>query len=250
MAWHRLKPTFWPISDRPRQRIYRAFLLSLLVHALLLVTIYPILPIRPSWDRKPLPATVIFRHTEHDIKEKETAPATTSVPQPHRSPSAQRQRIAVSGAEDHAVTNRHKKSNAPASPARTSSRPAVLLSQMTDAASSLPVSPAEDTTPAVDSEDLRHYRMALAIQARRFNDYPMAARQHGWQGRVEIASAFSRQPIPTQNSISRSSGHRVLDDQALRMIEQASAITPLPESLRGRDFRLIIPIEFSLEENR
>jgi len=42
----------------------------------------------------------------------------------------------------------------------------------------------------------------------------------------------------------RSSGRAVLDTQAMLMIEQAAAATTLPEALRGRAFRVLLPIEF------
>ena len=34
------------------------------------------------------------------------------------------------------------------------------------------------------------------------------------------------------------------------MIEQAAAATTLPEALRGREFRVLLPIEFSLDPGR
>jgi TonB family protein len=84
------------------------------------------------------------------------------------------------------------------------------------------------------ADDLRQYRVALAIAARRFKRYPLLARERGWAGRVEVAVNLSAwQPNP-RLSLVQSSGHAALDEQALSMIEQASATTTLPESLRGR----------------
>ncbi|MBL8398908.1 MAG: TonB family protein [Candidatus Accumulibacter sp.] len=246
MAWRRLKATTWSIVDRQHQPVCRAFLLSLLAHILLLVTIYPILPIRPRVDGNPLQATIVFRKTEGVTKGKEKL-ATTTLYQPDRSPNARRQRLAVSDAVDNAPANRHRQKNTPPSLDSTS-RPAAMP-RVTEVTKSLSVSPEEHTTHTVDPEDLRHYRIALAFQARRSNSYPVAARQQGWHGRVEVTSTFSSHLLTAQSFVSRSSGYQVLDEQALRMIEQASAVTPLPESLRGRDFRLIIPIEFSLDDS-
>ncbi len=92
--------------------------------------------------------------------------------------------------------------------------------------------------------------MALAIAARRFKRYPPLAREGGWQGRVEVAVSVSAWQRVPQLALIRSSGHAVLDEQALAMIEQAAASTLLPESLKGRDFRVLLPVEFSLDEAR
>jgi protein TonB len=118
-----------------------------------------------------------------------------------------------------------------------------------------------DTTPApggspaavregVSPDDLRQYRVALAIAARRFKRYPPLARERGWEGRVEVAVSVSAWQRGPQSSLVHSSGHAALDEQALSMIEQASATTMLPESLKGRDFRVLLPIEFTLDDDR
>ena len=60
-------------------------------------------------------------------------------------------------------------------------------------------------------------------------------------------SAWQHRP---QLSLLRSSGHALLDEQAVSMIEQAAAATALPDSLQGRDFRVLLPIDFSLEDAR
>ena len=39
----------------------------------------------------------------------------------------------------------------------------------------------------------------------------------------------------------------VLDQQALEMMTQAARVTSLPPSLKGRDFRVLLPVKFSLE---
>ena len=56
-------------------------------------------------------------------------------------------------------------------------------------------------------------------------------------------------PVP-ELSLVRSSGHEVLDEQALTMLTQAARVTALPEGLRARDFRLLLPVQFSLENDQ
>lgn len=103
---------------------------------------------------------------------------------------------------------------------------------------------------AISADDLRQYRVDLAIASRRFKRYPALARERGWEGRVEVAVSVSAwQPRP-QLSLVRSSGHAALDQQAVAMLEQASADTAVPAGLKGRDFRILLPIEFTLDDAR
>jgi len=99
----------------------------------------------------------------------------------------------------------------------------------------------------VSPDELREYRLALAVQARRFRRYPAVARERGQEGTVEIAiSVKTGLPAP-QVGLSASSGYAALDAQALEMMRQAALAAPLPGGLRGRDFRLVLPILFSLD---
>jgi len=102
-------------------------------------------------------------------------------------------------------------------------------------------------TQSVSADDLRQYRLSLAIAARRFKRYPALARERGWEGTVEVMiSLIARLPMP-QIALASSSGRSVLDEQALEMLAQAARTTALPESLKGRDLRLLLPVKFSLE---
>lgn len=103
---------------------------------------------------------------------------------------------------------------------------------------------------AVSGDDLRQYRLSLASAARRFKQYPAQAHQRGWEGTVEVALKMSAlAPVPEVTLVS-SSGHRVLDEQAVAMLTQAARVTALPEGLKARDFRLLLPVQFSLENDQ
>lgn len=115
-------------------------------------------------------------------------------------------------------------------------------------------SPAESSSAVVapvesiSADGLRQYRIDLAVAARRFRMYPAVARARGWEGVAEVSIAVSAGPVAPSLRLVRSSGHAVLDDQALQMLGRALEGTPLPESLRGRSFVLAMPVRFSLEE--
>ena len=100
---------------------------------------------------------------------------------------------------------------------------------------------------SVNAEDVRQFRTSLAINARRFKQYPPLARERGWEGSVEITLVFHRlQPGP-EISLASSSGWKMLDDQALEMISQAARVTNVPERLRRRDFQVLLPVRYSLD---
>ena len=109
------------------------------------------------------------------------------------------------------------------------------------------VTPGTETSDgAVDAESLRGYRMALALQARRYWRYPEAARQAGWQGMVELRVMV----LPsggTSVAIVRGSGYGSLDDAALATVRQPAMAAELPASLRGSHFSFVVPVSFSRE---
>ncbi|MFT3849343.1 MAG: energy transducer TonB [Propionivibrio sp.] len=100
----------------------------------------------------------------------------------------------------------------------------------------------------VSADDLRRYRVSLASAARRFKRYPALAREQGWEGTVDVAIRV-RSALPTPDVVLVcSSGHDLLDEQAVQMMAQAARATTLPEGLRGRDLEIPLPVKFSLDE--
>lgn len=112
--------------------------------------------------------------------------------------------------------------------------------------------PAVDEMPGVRSgvsaDDLRQYRVSLASAARRFKRYPALARERGWEGAVEVAIRFVPALPAPDVTLVRSSGHDLLDEQAVQMMAQAARATTLPEGLRGRNLEIALPVKFSLDE--
>jgi periplasmic protein TonB len=100
----------------------------------------------------------------------------------------------------------------------------------------------------VSADDLRQYRVSLASAARRFKRYPALAREQGWEGTAEVAIRF-RPALPSPEVVLvRSSGRDLLDEQAVEMLARAARATALPESMRGHDFQIPLPVKFSLDE--
>ncbi len=109
----------------------------------------------------------------------------------------------------------------------------------------LSVAPLDGPT-AVDAEGLRSYRLALALNARRFHQYPPQAVEDGLAGTAQVRVAVTSNGLPGRVDLLRSSGHDALDREARDMLARAAQVTALPETLRGLAFAVDLPVEFSL----
>jgi periplasmic protein TonB len=99
----------------------------------------------------------------------------------------------------------------------------------------------------VSAEGLRQYRLALAREARRYKQYPPLARSRGWEGTVELRVEITAGARPSVG-LARSSGHEVLDAEALEMMGRAVLLAVVPVSLQGRSFSVPVPVRFALDE--
>jgi periplasmic protein TonB len=100
----------------------------------------------------------------------------------------------------------------------------------------------------LDLDGVRQYRLSLAREARRFKRYPDQARERGREGVVVlIVTTVAGVAIP-QVKLSQSSGSDLLDQAALELLEIAVQTATLPESLRGQQFALTLPIHYRLDD--
>jgi protein TonB len=106
--------------------------------------------------------------------------------------------------------------------------------------------PAELSAP--DAAGLRQYRLALASEARRYRRYPEAARRAGLAGTAEVRVSIAASGVAAQTELTRSSGHAQLDTAAVEMLRLAAERTALPEALRHRQFAVLLPVVFEVEE--
>lgn len=100
----------------------------------------------------------------------------------------------------------------------------------------------------LSADGLRQYRLALARESRRFKRYPEMARESGWQGVVSVLIEVAAVGGGHEVSLAQGSGYEVLDQQALEMVGQAVRVAALPESLKGKGFRLSLPVRYALED--
>ncbi|MCX7161789.1 MAG: TonB family protein [Rhodocyclales bacterium] len=113
-------------------------------------------------------------------------------------------------------------------------------------AGSLPLTEAGASGEAADG--LRGYRLALAAQARRFKRYPAQALASGWAGSADVRVEVGSDGQPHAATLVRSSGHELLDQAALAMMDAGALRARLPESLRGKAFAVVLPVLFNLDE--
>lgn len=160
----------------------------------------------------------------------------------------------------------------PSEPARPATAPAVQAREsaraipMRDRAAASPterapartrraeaVAAAPEAAPpaeTIDADSLRSYRIALALNARRFRVYPEQAIARRESGTVELRVQMQAGAGAGRVELLRSSGHAALDRQAEQMLSRAIYATVLPEPLRGRSFAFDMPVEYSLPDER
>lgn len=109
--------------------------------------------------------------------------------------------------------------------------------------------PAAAPRPAdtADTGTLDQYRVALLGAANRYKRYPAIAMEKGWAGRVDVRIVIGANGMTQSIAVRTSSGFEVLDKTAIDMVTKAKPMTPIPPSLRGREFTVDIPVIFSLQ---
>lgn len=104
------------------------------------------------------------------------------------------------------------------------------------------------TVPTVDMDAARGiYGAQLSREFARHKQYPRLAQMRGWQGTVQVQVHIDAGGAVISSSINQSSGHEVLDKQALEMVKKASPLPQPPEALRDRELTMLVPIVFRLE---
>lgn len=106
-----------------------------------------------------------------------------------------------------------------------------------------------DAGAGVDADGVRQYRVALAVEARRFKRYPARALADDLGGTVEIRVAVAAGGRTQEVALSHSSGHEALDDAALDMMRKAAPRTAVPELLRQRAFSVSLPVVFDAADD-
>ncbi len=115
-----------------------------------------------------------------------------------------------------------------------------------------PVPPApivipEPPKPAPSEADINNYGNTLWGEIGKHKQYPKIAQMRGWQGEVVVELLLDGNGKLKSKKVIQSSGHDVLDKQALEMVEKAAPFPAPPETLRNSSFSIKVPIPFKLE---
>lgn len=111
-----------------------------------------------------------------------------------------------------------------------------------------PVAAAPAIGPAskVVADALPTWRTKLETALERSKRYPGHALARGHQGIVHVTFVIDRQGALLSSQVTRSSGHALLDDEALALLTRAQPFPSPPQDLRGERISIAVPIRFNL----
>ena len=90
------------------------------------------------------------------------------------------------------------------------------------------------------------YSNLLANAISKYKQYPKLAQVRGWQGIVIVEIEMSPTGAVLSMTIKKSSGYEVLDAEAMQMIQRAMPLPQPPESLKSKNFTVLVPVSFQL----
>jgi protein TonB len=91
------------------------------------------------------------------------------------------------------------------------------------------------------------YGQAISRALAPYKEYPPVAQMQGWQGAVTMRLRVAPSGRLIDAQVHASSGHEVLDRQALAMASKPERYPAPPEELRDREVAVLVPVVFRLE---
>lgn len=104
----------------------------------------------------------------------------------------------------------------------------------------------ENAEEAGTDEAWQGYGQLLHDMVGKNKRYPQIAIRRSWQGTVTVSARISMGKLIDIVLID-SSGHRVLDEEALEMVRKAVNVLPVKDSLARKSFTVVVPVDFRLE---
>ena len=96
--------------------------------------------------------------------------------------------------------------------------------------------------------DALAFAETFVSQVVRDQGYPAEALALGLEGTVRVTVVIGPDGRVKAASVAASSGHPLLDAEAVRKVRDAESLPVPPALLRGREFSLVLPISFRLGE--
>jgi protein TonB len=169
---------------------------------------------------------------------KSAAPKRLAQPSPTPQPIAEPAAPEASVAET-TVESISRQQPAPQAEARAAE--AAASSAAPAAAASAGAPPAD---PAVDPGSLERYRLELKVVAAKYKRYPRMATDNNWKGVVALRVVVGPSGQLASLTVTKTSGHEVLDRQAQEMFRSAAADVPVPPVLRGKQFAVDVAVDY------
>jgi len=110
--------------------------------------------------------------------------------------------------------------------------------------------PSTPPAPREDAPALESFRLRVNGEAARYKRYPRVAIDNEWEGEVRVRMSIGADGRIAGLRVVGSSGHAVLDRQALEMFRNAKPLVPIPATLRGRAFELELRAVYRLRDQR
>ena len=100
---------------------------------------------------------------------------------------------------------------------------------------------------SIDRGLLEQYGLKLSREIGKDQRYPRRAQMLGWTGTTQVMVRMSADGRVKEVSVAKSSGHEILDEEAVEKVKRARQLPQPPEDFRGREFTVMVPIVFRLE---
>lgn len=131
--------------------------------------------------------------------------------------------------------------------AQATSNPA---SSVDNTSASNPTSDSSATGEGSGRERILSLEEQYALQLRSLfeakKSFPVMARKLGKEGRVTLQLVLGSNGSVLQYQVAESSGSEVLDQAALRLVNQIGEFPPFPEEIKRTNWQFFIPIEYRL----
>jgi periplasmic protein TonB len=112
-----------------------------------------------------------------------------------------------------------------------------------------PLATASETTAptaaSVNTASLVSWQKRLSTHLQRYKRYPPAASARGQHGTAELRFTVDRSGHVLSARIERGSGHPLLDEETLALIQRAQPLPRPPADVGGKDFSFTVPVRFN-----
>ena len=236
----------------------KLFGLAIAISILLHIGVYYVLPFLQSQAVQPIKRIVVeLSMTEQ--QQTEPPPAPPPPEQPKKEPTPQQvvkqvkqqkpiEKTPVLTTEAADAPSDYVAPDAPA-PVAATPTPVAESKPSTSAAATSNSTSTEQAPTAEASKDEAWdgYGQALYEMVGKNKNYPQIAIRRNWEGQVKVLAKFILGKL-VEVILLDSSGHEVLDKEALTMLRKAVSQLPVRGNLANKTFTITVPVDFKLAE--